>query len=102
MRLFDPQRIEQPDPVLRHIGQRIADAEREAETCLEHRPHQIGSRSLLHTLRHADISIVIADYAKTLADEAMYKLVRPGNHLRAQPHDQQDCRRVGWAVVLVM
>jgi hypothetical protein len=41
------------------------------------------------------------DDAVALAYKAVNELVGPRNHLRTKAHDEQDHRRVGWAVFLI-
>ena len=82
------ERAHQPDRVLRHVAERV-----------QHRLDPPGyeladrRRRAVHVRRPAAVAVVEAHHVKSPRGELLAELVGPPDHLRAEPHDQ-DQRRV--------
>ena len=89
VRALDSQVVEQPDRVVREVTQRVGNRARPAHRQLDHR-----RRPALHRRRAPAVAVVVADHVEAAAGEVAAEVVTPGDHLRAEAHDQQH-RRVG-------
>ena len=84
MRRSKLQAVEQPDGVLRHVRQRVAGY-------LAGVAQQLGKRRRrpLQMGRAPDVAVVEAHHIQPARGELPAEVLLPGDHLRAQAHDQQ-------------
>ena len=92
MRPIDFQRIEQADTVGSHriqgVGQYRQQATAQGGT-------DVRQGQVVAERRATTVAIVEADDAKAAFDQQIAELAVPARQLRAQPHDQQNCRGAG-------
>jgi len=86
VRRRDLERIEEARGVVRHVLQRVRGVAGPPQQQLRE------ARGLLvgEMRRAPDIAVVEADDPKALTGELLAELRIPPEHLRAEPHDQQD------------
>ncbi|MNM78705.1 hypothetical protein D3C81_906160 [compost metagenome] len=92
MKLTYTQCVHQPQPVTRHVGERVGRGNRQAELVAQQLKRQVGRGWRLVPARQTDIAVVIANDPKTLAAQSLDHIVRPVDQLPSQAHDQQQCR----------
>ena len=97
VRAVQPERVEQPDRVPGHVGQRVR---RRGRVTAEDRS-EIRRRSLGQVAREPDVAVVRSDDVHALPGERLAEAVGPAEHLRAQPHQQQHGWKVGLPEALV-
>ena len=93
---LDPQVVEQPDAVARHVLERVAGGPLVAPQELEHRRH-----GAVHPLRPADVAVVEADHVEAAVGQRGAQVLVPAEHLRGEAHRQQHRGRLGVAERLV-
>ena len=95
MRLFNAQRVKQRYAVLGHVCQRVGWLYGQAKARFDHCPDEIWGCCPVHALRQAYVAIVIMDHAIALRHQPLDQVLGPSNHLRPEPHDEQDHRTIG-------
>jgi hypothetical protein len=86
VRAVDVQRVEEPDGVVGHVVQRVGHVADPAGGQLE-RP---GWRDGVEARRAPDVPVVEPDHEEAAVGQAGAELLVPGDHLRPQPHHEQD------------
>ena len=84
--------VEQAGGVGRHVAQSIWSGDRLAHERLAEQSHQVGCAVLGKFGRKADVAIVEADDEIAARGELLAEGLVPGDHLRRQPHDEQQRR----------
>jgi hypothetical protein len=99
MRPRDAQIVKQGHAVGRHVGERVSAPHREAQQRLHEHPFEIGDTGRVEARRQADVAVVVPDGPKTARIQRIDKFVGPQRQLSAQPHHQQNHRRIAWPLV---
>jgi hypothetical protein len=81
---LDPEMVEEPDAVGRHVGDLVGRRPLVA-------PDQLprGRRVALDRGGAPDVAIVVADDEEAAAGELLAQILVPAEHLHGEPHDQQ-------------
>ena len=94
MRFVDPQCVEQPGTIIRHVGQRVRHFGLQADLRQQRHLDDPGRFDPVEFLAQPDIAIVVADDAKSAFDQGIDQFFGPQCQLRAEAHDQKH-RRIG-------
>ena len=92
MGAVNPQRIEQANRIIGHIGDVIGQPRPQPEQACEHYLWQIGLAGLVKMGRQANIAVVMADHVITARHQRIDQFDRPAGQLHSQSHDQQHRR----------
>ncbi len=82
--------LEQAGRIVGHVGERVVRRATRARQQLRE-----ARRTPRDVRGAADVAIVEANDEQSAGGELLAEVLLPGDHLSAQPHDQQS-RRVGW------
>ncbi|HEY7881914.1 MAG TPA: hypothetical protein VID31_13750 [Streptosporangiaceae bacterium] len=88
MHRTQPQTIDEPGHIRGHVADRVRRRPAPHDDVSQARRRQIPQVG-----RSAHIPVVEPDDEKTAPGQTCAQLVRPGDHLRRQAHDQHDRRR---------
>ncbi len=83
------ERVDQADGVVGHVLERVGIVGKPPGDDLRQ-----GRRPAFDVRREADVAVVEPDHVKAARSELLAEIVPPGDHLRAESHDQQ-CGGIG-------
>ncbi len=98
----EPERVEQADGVGRHVGECVRGGDRTPERPSAHGRHDVEGAPAVDLARQADVPVVEADHPVAARREHGAELVVPEDHLRAQPHDEEERAPASGAENLVL
>jgi hypothetical protein len=99
---LEPERVEQPDGVGRHVLETVGRRDRPAQQRPADGAKDVRHRHALEAGRAAAVAVVEGDDAQALVHQGLHELVGPEGRGHAEPHDQQQRRRGGVATQLVV